>query len=177
LAYYQGRVSWEDLFPDPEETRTTTGTSNNLPPAIAGVDTSRIQSYQVREFVEALDGIAKDLRDASLSNIRAMKLTLMGTVSPVALARALVNAVDDGRRTPTAAAFQLVEIIACLQTARSLTVSAETRDTWLQLLSNSSKQIRLMLRQLEHRNRSSFEGNTSFHRYSRIALRSRGAHS
>ena len=55
LAYYQGRIAPEDIYPPPPD-------ENNTPaePPIphnaseSEVDTSRIQSYQIREFVEAL---------------------------------------------------------------------------------------------------------------------------
>ena len=55
LAYYQGRIAPEEIYPPPPD-------ENNTPaePPIphnaseSEVDTSRIQSYQIREFVEAL---------------------------------------------------------------------------------------------------------------------------
>jgi hypothetical protein len=111
LAYYQGRVAYEELFPP----------SDQSPEEAAGlheedkseVDTSKIQSYRVREFVESLDGIREDLKAASCSE-RTMRLALLGPVSPVALARMCLDNAKTGLRTPTAIGFQLVEILKCL---------------------------------------------------------------
>jgi hypothetical protein len=50
------------------------------------VDIDRIQSYQIREFVEALYGIRGDLQLAAKGTEIAMKYTLLGDVSPVATA-------------------------------------------------------------------------------------------
>ncbi|MEW6441457.1 MAG: hypothetical protein AB1640_11030 [bacterium] len=46
------------------------------------VDTARIQSYQIREFVEALQGIRDDLKNASGACEQAMRMALVGVVSP-----------------------------------------------------------------------------------------------
>src|SRR5438477_348650 len=80
-AYYQGRISWEDLFPEPDPPPGTGGATPNAGEFGEGVDTSQIQSYQMREFVEALKGIADDLRAASKSSRPCMRLALLGTVS------------------------------------------------------------------------------------------------
>jgi hypothetical protein len=128
LSYYQGRISWEELFPDPD--LPVHGDSAS-PPAVpvSGVDKSRIQSYQVREFVEALTGIRQDLQACNQSE-PSMRLALLGTVSPVALAQTVLDAAKAGRRTPTAAAFQLVEILACLMSARSFVVPEKLNQAW-----------------------------------------------
>ncbi len=70
----------------------------------SGVDKSRIQSYQIREFVEALNGISQDLA-ASTQSEPSMRLALLGPVSPLALAHTVSDAVCSGCRSPMAAAF------------------------------------------------------------------------
>lgn len=112
LAYYQGKITFEELFPDPDMAHVADGSGSVT--ESSGVDTSRIQSYQVREFVEALKGIRDDLRQVAKSTPRAMHLALHGPVSPTALARAVAIEVEEGRRSPTAGAFQLFEILCCL---------------------------------------------------------------
>lgn len=129
ISYYQGRLSWEDLFPDPEN---PIGPLAAIPvPAAQAteVDKSRIQSYQIREFVEALAGIRDDLKGATQSE-RSMRLALCGPVSPLTLAYTVIEAADLGRRTPMAAAFQLVEILPCLNAARSLSVPHKLSRAW-----------------------------------------------
>jgi hypothetical protein len=127
IAYYQGRIRYEDLFPPPKGEEGSEGGGRDALPS--EVDTSHIQSYQMREFVESLEGIARDLRDASSSE-RTMRLALLGPVSPVALARQVSNAVGNKERTPTAGGFQLVEILRCLDELRSLTKWVEWSAHW-----------------------------------------------
>ena len=77
LSYYQGKIAWEDLFPDPD---APPGDRNSTPLIAANaslVDKSRIQSYQIREFVEALTGIGDDLKAATQSE-PSMRLALLG---------------------------------------------------------------------------------------------------
>ncbi len=108
LAYYQGRISFEDLYPDPADGPRDVGVG---PRALedSGVDTSRIQSYQVRAFVEALPGIR-----AELSQLRGprpiVELAYLGDVSPAGLARAILEQLRAGTKSPVAAAFELVEL-------------------------------------------------------------------
>ena len=113
IAYYQGRITWEDLFPDPEGEN---GSHNDgqVEDEPSGVDTSRIQSYIVREFVEALKGITDDLKAAAQSPKACMRLALLGSVSPVALARRVLEAAQTGERTPTASDSSLLRFLAAL---------------------------------------------------------------
>lgn len=128
LAYYQGRITWEDLFPPPPEWLES-GDDDWKPPPLTGVDTARIQSYQVREFVESLAGIREDLKGASASEA-SMRLALAGPVSPVALARQIGQAVREGRRSATAGGFELVELIACLLEARARPATEKLAQAW-----------------------------------------------
>lgn len=115
LAYYQGRLTFEELYPDPLDP------VHELKPgpravAESGVDTTRIQSYQVREFVNALPGMVRELTE-----VRGPRAVLdqafLGEVSPVALARLVRDEARTGRKTATAAAFQLTEIRRAVCTA------------------------------------------------------------
>jgi len=169
ISYYQGKISWEDLFPDPDS--PTPPPPENLKPAPpALVDKSRIQSYQVREFVEALTGIREDLKAATQSE-RSMRLALSGAVSPLALTYTVLEAVKRGSRTPMAAAFQLVEIAGCLRVARSFEVPKHLSGLWEQHLRNTISKIVRLLRQLVSEHPESFAQNRAFRRYENTVLR------
>jgi hypothetical protein len=168
LAYYQGRVAWEALFPDPEAGGETHG-ETAAPAPVTGVDKSRIQSYQLREFVEALAGLNQDLKSATLSE-PSMRLALLGPVSPVALAQTIFNAANMGRRTPTAAAFQLVEILACLQSARPNPIPALLAAVWTELLTQASGRISRHLNALRASHPEEFTANKAFARYHKAVL-------
>jgi hypothetical protein len=169
LFYYQGRISWEELFPDPDPL-TGQPDSQVVPstPA-AGVDKSRIQSYQIREFVEALTGLAQDLK-AAIRSEPSMRLALLGPVSPFALAQTVLEAVKTGRRTPTAAAFQLVEILACLKAARSFAVPEKLIAAWERHLEDTANKITQILRQLAASHSADLASNRAFDRYERAVL-------
>ena len=169
VSYYQGRIAWEQLFPDPEDDNH--GGKKTTPAALvdAGVDKSRIQSYQIREFVEALTGLNQDLRSAIQSE-PSMRLALLGPVSPVALAQTILDAVTAGRRTPTAAGFQLVEILACLQSARAHPAPDRLRSAWQEHLSQATARIERNLTQLLDGQPDAFAANQAFARYRRAVL-------
>jgi hypothetical protein len=169
LYYYQGRVSWEELFPDPD---FAMGQNNNAPLPTApgaGVDKSRIQSYQIREFVEALAGLRKDLQ-AAIQTDPSMRLALLGPVSPVALAETILEAVKSGRRTPTAAAFQLVEIISCLKSARAFPVPEKLLLAWDKYLAEANKRTARILEQLLSAHGKSLASSKAFGRYQKSVL-------
>ena len=69
-----------------------------------------LQNYLIREFLESLYGMESVLRGASKSE-RAFQQALLGEFSPVRLGRVTLAAFMDGRRTATATAFQLVELL------------------------------------------------------------------
>jgi len=169
ISYYQGRIAWEQLFPDPDAEESS-GVQSAVAAAISsGVDKSRIQSYQIREFVEALAGLNRDLRSATQSE-PAMRLALLGPVSPFALARTIIDAAVAGRRTPTAAGFQLVEILACLQSAVSHPVSERLADVWQQHLKQVNEKISRLLEKLVADHSALFASNKAFGRYRKAVL-------
>lgn len=145
LAYYQGRISFEELFPDPDG--ATDGDAAGSVAESSSIDTSRIQSYQVREFVEALKGIRDDLKQVAKATPRAMRLALHGPVSPVALARAVAGEVEARRRSATAGAFQFFEILCCLLEARTFQVG-EHAVTWQAEIRQAAESIERLLNQL-----------------------------
>lgn len=146
LAYYQGRIEIEDLYPDENGNGGRTHAENTIDPG-TGVDTSKIQSYQIREFVEALHGIGKDLRECVVSE-PAMRLSLLGTVSPVALALEIMKMVRAGERSPTAGAFQLVELLVCLAEASRHEVDPKLREAWQKALREARIQIERALEEV-----------------------------
>jgi hypothetical protein len=168
LSYYQGRVSWEDLFPDPDP---PTGADKAPLPETpeAGVDKSRIQSYQIREFVEALTGLTQDLKAATQSE-PSMRLALLGPVSPLALVQTVIDAVQLGSRTPVAAGFQLVEILACLKSARSFAAPERLAEAWQQHLQDAIDRITRMFKQLIVSHRGPLASNKAFDRYQKAVL-------
>jgi hypothetical protein len=168
LSYYQGRISWEDLFPDPDP---PTGADKAPLPTTpeAGVDKSRIQSYQIREFVEALTGLTQDLKAATQSE-PSMRLALLGPVSPLALAETVIDAVQSGSRTPVAAGFQLVEILACLKSTRSFDVPERLAEAWQQNLQDATNKITRIFKELVISHRVPLASNKSFDRYQKAVL-------
>jgi len=164
IAYYQGRITWEDLFPDPDEKKGEGGGTPELVET-AAVDTSRIQSYIVREFVEALKGITDDLKAAAQSPSSCMRLALLGSVSPVALARRVLEAAVAGQRTAMAAGFQLVEILGCLDAARGFPASARFCNDWSELIDESTEQLLNMLDSLRQSYPHELSGD--FRRYAK----------
>jgi hypothetical protein len=159
LAYYQGRIGYEELFlPIDAELSEQKGVV--LEGETTNVDTSGIQSYQIRDFVEALDGIRNDLRQACNSE-RTMRLALFGPISPVELARRIYESIEKGERTATAGGFQLVEILACLQEARSL----EGHEHWVKQSERATAEVNGLLDKLRQSNPTDLGPKTLFGRY------------
>lgn len=170
LSYYQGQIAWEDLFPEPEPP-TPPHASQPAPPK-SGVDKSKIQSYQIRDFVEALAGLRDDLKAASRGE-PAMRLALLGQVSPLSLAKTVVEAVDLGQRSATAAGFQLVEILASLNAALSFDVPPKLKEPWLAYVSQAQAQIASFLKTLEDRFPMELSSTGPFNRYRKTVLANR----
>jgi len=173
LSYYQGQIAWDDLFPVPIAMSLARHASLAAPES--GVDKSKIQSYQIRDFVEALSGIRGDLKAVSQAE-PSMRLALLGPVSPVALAKTVREAVESGRRTATAAGFQLVEILACLKSVRGLKVPQKLTQTWMAHLDQAHAQVAEVLTQLETKFPQEFTSNGSFARYRKTILTNRKKH-
>jgi hypothetical protein len=169
LSYYQGRIAWEDLFPDPDQPQHDREDPSQSNSPEAGVDKSRIQSYQIREFVEALTGLGQDLKAATQSE-PSMRLALLGPVSPVALAATVLEEARADRRSPTAGAFQLVEILACLNSARLFAVAEKLSEAWHIHLNEASGKVNRMLDQLVAEHRDQLDENRSFRRYRTAVL-------
>ena len=174
IDYYQGKISWEELFPNPHG--QPPGKDNGPDGNDRGksqVDTSRICSYQVREFIEALRGLKEDLRAASRSIPAAMRLALLGEISPVSLARAVVKGVEatDSGKTPVAAGFQLVELIACLRAARNYRTSSRYQREWREFVDQATGRIEGLLAGLRGDHPEFFRNNSVFRRYEKTARR------
>jgi hypothetical protein len=162
LAYYQGRITYSDLFPPVEPEAGGSGEGqDNLP---SGVDTSRIQSYQMREFVESLEGLRQDLRKAA-SSARSMRMALLGPVSPVMLSQMVTGQVKAAARSPIAGAFQLLEIMSCLLECREY----EKLDEWRSYLEEALNKIHAQLEELKSLGHADFKGKL-FRRYEKIVL-------
>jgi hypothetical protein len=80
-----------------------------------------ILSYLVRDFVHALPGIRAGLAEASMTET-GLRTALLGTRSPVALARAVVDGLrrpppGSLRKTQIATIFELVELLRVVEDA------------------------------------------------------------
>jgi hypothetical protein len=99
-----------------------------------------------------------------------MRLALLGPVSPAALAQTILDAVLSGRRTPTAAGFQLVEILACLRSARSHPVPERLAAVWQQHLQQANGKISRLFEKLVADRSDLFASNKAFVRYRKAVL-------
>ncbi|MCA1565746.1 MAG: hypothetical protein LC803_08940 [Acidobacteria bacterium] len=117
LAYFHGRIGEDDLLllleqraskDDPREADRAGGS-----PSV------EFQNYLLREFVESLFGL-QDMLNAAMFSPRALEQALLGDFSPASLGERIMQAYQAGRRSATATAFQLTEL---LRVASSLTVA------------------------------------------------------
>ncbi|MDY6988928.1 MAG: hypothetical protein SWQ30_12830 [Thermodesulfobacteriota bacterium] len=165
LSYYQGRITWEELFPERVEGSSIEGEGDDYEKTC--VDTSHIQSYQIREFVEALEGITQDLKAASRASEQAMRLSLLGEVSPVGLAKLVMEAVMSGQRSEIAGGFQLVEILGCLKSAREYDTPDRYKKSWLGFVGQAEEEIERRIRTLGERAPRLIGGRSPFSKYRR----------
>lgn len=170
LAYYQGRISEEDIYPPPPGDPGNTD-GDDRAAIVSTVDTSAIQSYQIREFVEALQGISDDLSRASTATEAGMRQALLGELSPAALAKQVMHAVSAGKRSPVAAGFQLTEILVRLGQARELAVEPAKQEAWHMGVRRAHTDILKMLDELMTTKAADFPPSSNFHRYRRTALK------
>ncbi len=144
LAYYLGQITLEDVHAGPgrdgEEGSSEAGVYERT------VSTDEILSYQVRDFVEALPGIRAELARAAVSE-PAIRLAVVGAVSPVALVREIERAVARGR-TATAAGFQLVELLSCLVDTRSVEVPEGLEKPWRDAIDEATTEVAAALRRV-----------------------------
>lgn len=168
LAYYQGRIRFEDLYPPPPGWVDEDGgdVTSTTPVNESAVDTRRIQSYQVREFVEALEGIRQELRAVSTATEASMRRAVLGAVSPVALAREIELRVKNRERTPTAAGFELVELGGCLGDARG----HSKRPQWTAVIEEGLAAIRDSLNRVASAHAELGEEGGAFRKYAKSVL-------
>ena len=168
LAYYQGRIRFEDLYPPPpgweEDNPETANPVNDLE---STVDTSRIQSYQVREFVEALSGLREDLRTVACATEASMRRAVLGSVSPVALAKEIESRVRDGKRSATAAGFELVELGSCLVEARRV---ENAKPAWPRVVDEGLGALRKTLDRVAELHPELAAETSTFRKYERSIL-------
>jgi hypothetical protein len=110
LAYFHGRIGEEDLVELLETRAAQAAVGGQPPPPVETERLRRLQSYLLRDFVESLFGLTDALRQATRSP-RAFEQALVGDFSPASLADQILEALRTGRRSATAAAFQLVELL------------------------------------------------------------------
>lgn len=175
VSYYQGRLSWEELFEDPEAPLDRARLASASSFVGSAVDTSRIQSYQVRAFVQALQGIRDDLRAAVISE-PSIRLAIRGPVSPVALAKQVAHAAKRHERSATAAAFQLAEVLAQIDAAWGFPVPERLSTIWKVEIDAAGAEVRRLLEEIRNSDLERLGPGTSFGRYA-SALASRAQRS
>jgi len=145
VAFFQGRVALEDVYGrgDDDATETNRAGADAL---ASDVDTSRILSYRVRAFVEALPGIQDELRRSAVS-AASIRFAALGPVSPVALAREIAREAE-ANRSGVAAAFQLTELVLCLDTAADADVPKPLRAAWDAALGEARVEVLALLDRL-----------------------------
>jgi hypothetical protein len=172
FAYYQGKIAPEDIYPlPPGEVDSGADPDGSKDSVESSVDTSGIQSYQIREFVEALQGMRDDLRAASKGTETAIRHALLGEVSPLALAREACRACKERRRSATAVGFQLVEILVCLADAAEFEVSSKRLPAWRDSLRRAHDEIQLLLSALTETSNGALDSKSAFHRYRAAVLK------
>lgn len=108
LAYFHGRIGEDDLLMLLEQRAEQL--ADGVGAVGDGSPPADLQNYLIREFVECLYGLEDNLK-AALYSPRALETALLGEFSPVALAERVLTALCAGRRSATAAAFQLTELV------------------------------------------------------------------
>jgi hypothetical protein len=161
LAYYQGRITFDDLYPDPDGGGQA-GSANRDARFQQSVDKGRIQAYQIRAFVDALPGIRRELLAARGSR-GVLYQAFLGEVSPVALAQHVMSQVALGSRSVTAAAFQLVELGALLGSVAG-GAPAEV-EHYAEACQQARQEIEKRLAALRQTNANHLGANSAFARY------------
>lgn len=160
LLYYQGRITFEDLYPD----RDAAGDPGSAGATKVGtsVDKSRIQAYQIRAFVDALPGMQRELLAARGSRGMIYQ-AFLGEVSPLGLARHVVEQVEAGTRSSTAGGFQLVELIEML---RAVAVEAPADvEHYTELRQQAQNEIEAALASVRGRHPNTLHPTSAFAHY------------
>lgn len=108
LAYFHGRIGEDDLLVLLEQ--RAGGDDGGTGPQPDTAPSVELQNYLIREFVESLFGL-RDMLTAAMVSPRALEHALLGEFSPASLGERIVQAYLAGRRSATAAAFQLTELL------------------------------------------------------------------
>jgi hypothetical protein len=130
LAYFHGRISEEDVLARLEQEAKDESSQAASIRVEDAERLKRLQSYVVRDFVESLYGLGHTLREACHSR-RSAEQAFLGDLSPVCLGERIVHAFMAGKRSPTAACFQLVELLRVVSEVKwlpSVQSSEETRE-------------------------------------------------
>jgi len=98
-----------------------------------------------------------------------MRLSLLGPISPVALALEIMRRVRANARSPIAGAFQLIELLACLGEAARWEVEPKLREPWGRTLAEARGKIEHALgeRRLSY---PEFFKHADFRRYEEVVL-------
>ncbi len=170
LLYYQGRITFDDLYPPVEGLGEQEAEAKENARPGSSVDKNRIQAYQIRAFVDALPGIKRELL-ALRGSDGVLYQAFCGEVSPVALAQHVVEQVASGRRTATAGAFQLAELGALLR-AVAAQAPADVEHYTVRC-ECARREVEVMLEKLRGHH-SELNDKSAFARYAATLAESRG---
>lgn len=171
IAFFQGRLSVEDVYPIPDGIDADIDGGVTDVAAPSAVDTSKILSYQIRAFVEALPGMREVLlREASTPS--GIRMSILGPISPIALAKEVGRAAEQGR-SPVAAGFQLVELQRVLRALKEEEVHERVRGVWVDTLDEADRRVATIMAEL--RDRAPIGAGTTFDRYATAVLGVGGA--
>jgi hypothetical protein len=110
LAYFHGRIDEEDLMNLLIERAAQKPGERPAPFELE----RELQNYVVREFLEGLYGMADLLQHSAVAE-RTFEQAMLGEFSPVQLANEVKLSYAGRRRTPTATAFQLLELLRLIE--------------------------------------------------------------
>ncbi|MBF0290629.1 MAG: hypothetical protein HQK86_00575 [Nitrospinae bacterium] len=178
LNYYQDRISWEEIFGNlDDETICTSENEQSFKDESILVDTSKITSYRIRSFVEALPGLAKNIREAMVSG-RILKMALLGDVSPVALSRQIRKAgstgADADRRSITACSFQMLEILICMAEAMGNAPENEKSNEFRSIFDDAMRKVYDDLKAMKRIDPTAFAPKTSLAKYEKTVKETYG---
>jgi hypothetical protein len=111
LAYFHGRIDEDDLMSILIERRRKKVEGQEAASTPPGRE---LQNYVLREFLEGIYGMEEVMHESTESP-RIFEQALLGEFSPVRLATETQHAFCGGRRTPTAAGFQFVELLRLVE--------------------------------------------------------------
>lgn len=171
LAYFHGRIGEDDLLLFLEQRALEA--AQGMPAQPGESPSVELQNYLIREFVESLFGLEDILKSAMFSP-RALEQALLGDFSPASLGEGILQAYLAGRRSATATAFQLTELLRVINGLAAPDGQPDSNADRINLEGIKDRAVRRLLSLVETAGRqASFEAacrNTHFTSFVRSSL-------